>query len=322
MRSRPDIKNLFEGIKNGSVAALSRAITLLESSKPEDRIEAQNLMGLLYPNSGNAFRIGITGPPGVGKSSFIEAFGNFLADFGKKIAVLTIDPSSPLAGGSILGDKTRMEDLGRRDGVYIRPSPSGNTLGGIAIATREAMYACEAAGFEWILIESAGVGQTDYVLAELVDVLVLLSLPGAGDELQGIKRGIMEMADLIIITKADGENLDKAYKAQIEHQSALHLFPPRFTHWTVPVLLTSAFSKAGLKEVSDSLFAFKQASTKAGVWLQRRNHQYQSWQKSLAVEALNEEFKRFIEAHTKGQKQERPPYLEAEKLIRDFKSTL
>ncbi len=318
MKIKPDIYALFSGLQQGSIAHLSRSITLLESQRHQDRSEAKKLMELVYPKAGNSFRIGITGPPGVGKSTFIEAFGNYLADEAKKLAVLTIDPSSPLVGGSILGDKTRMEELGRREGVYIRPSPSGKSLGGIALATREAMYACEAAGFEWIIIESAGVGQTDYILSELVDVMVLLALPGAGDELQGIKRGIMEMADLIVITKADGENMDKAHKAQIEHQSALHLFPPRFGGWLVPVVLSSAYTKLGLLELYEKLLEFRDVSYKSGAWPKRRKQQYQSWLKNLAYDSMQLELKTFLDNTDLPSSDKLPPYSAADELLKSF----
>ena len=218
---------LFEGIRTGEITALSAAITLLESTKPEDKKASNLLIQMCLPFAGNSIRVGITGVPGVGKSTFIEAFGMNLIQQGKKLAVLAIDPSSGKSGGSILGDKTRMNELSMAKNAFIRPSPAGNSLGGVARKTRESILLCEAAGFDYILVETVGVGQSETAVHSMVDFFLLLMLAGAGDELQGIKRGIMEMADALVITKADGDNVKRSNLARQEYQNAMHLFPPK-----------------------------------------------------------------------------------------------
>lgn len=227
----PDTETLFASIQNGDTIALSRAITLVESTNVQHQEKAQKLISNCLPLSGHCIRIGITGVPGVGKSTFIEAFGTYLTSIGKKIAVLAIDPSSQRSKGSILGDKTRMEKLSVNPRAFIRPSPSAGTLGGVSRKTRETMILCEAAGFDVIIVETVGVGQSETAARSMVDFFLLLQLAGAGDELQGIKRGIMEMADAIFINKADGDNLIKAKAATAEYQNALHLFPPHESGW-------------------------------------------------------------------------------------------
>jgi LAO/AO transport system kinase len=227
-------------ILNGNRRALARAITLIESTRRDHRTEAGALLEKLMPHTGNSIRVGISGAPGVGKSTFIEALGNYLIDKGHKPAVLTVDPSSAISGGSILGDKTRMETLARREEAYIRPSPAGNTLGGVTRRSRETLLLCEAAGFDIILVETVGVGQSETKVAEMTDMFVLLLQPGAGDRLQGIKRGIMELADLVLINQADDGREELALRSANEYKNALQLLRPRSAEWTVEVKTCSA----------------------------------------------------------------------------------
>jgi LAO/AO transport system kinase len=240
---------LFPLLKSGSRQALSSAITLIESNLSENQKEARKLLLKCLEEPKKSWRIGITGVPGVGKSTFIEEFGRIILDNGLKVAVLAIDPSSSISGGSILGDKTRMEWLSNQENVFIRPTPSGLNLGGVAKHTRESILLCEAAGFDVILIETVGVGQSETVVHSMVDFFLLLMLAGAGDDLQGIKRGIMEMADALVITKADGENVLKAKQARTQYASAIHLFPPKQNEWIVPTLISSSIEHRGLDEV-------------------------------------------------------------------------
>lgn len=228
---------------------LARAITLCESQKSSDRQKAEKLLAQLLPRTGNSWRIGITGSPGVGKSTFIDALGKYLTAMNKKIAVLAIDPSSEKTKGSILGDKTRMEELSRDELAFIRPSATGSSLGGVAEKTREAILLCEAAGFDVVLVETVGVGQSETAVRNMVDFFLLLQLAGAGDELQGIKKGIMEMADAVVITKADGENEKRTRLAQVEFQQALHLFQSSESGWTPKVLTASSTEKKGISEI-------------------------------------------------------------------------
>ena len=271
----PDI--LFEGIRAGNIASLSAAITLLESSKSADRLAANTLIQLCLPFSGNATRIGITGVPGVGKSTFIEAFGMNLIRQGKKIAVLAIDPSSGKSGGSILGDKTRMNDLSMEKNAFIRPSPAGKSLGGVARKTRESILLCEAAGYDVILIETVGVGQSETAVHSMVDFFLLLMLSGAGDELQGIKRGIMEMADAIVITKADGDNVKKSNIARQVYQNALHLFPPNKNNWIPKVLTCSALEGHSIGKITDLINEFVDKTKENHFFESRRHDQDQFW---------------------------------------------
>ncbi|GAB4247822.1 MAG: methylmalonyl Co-A mutase-associated GTPase MeaB [Ekhidna sp.] len=262
---------------SGDRVALSRAITLIESKRFDDQMRASELLDEVISYAGKSFRIGITGVPGVGKSSFIEVFGKLLTGLGKKVAVLTIDPSSNRTKGSILGDKTRMELLSKDDHAYVRPSASGSTLGGVASNTRETILLCEAAGYEIIIIETVGVGQSETVVKEMVDYFLLLMLAGGGDELQGIKRGIMEMADHVVINKADGDNVSTAKKAAKEYKNAIHLFPPNEAHWEVPVGLCSALNRSGLEEVWEKMEEYL-ASTKSIGWFEEnRKRQSINW---------------------------------------------
>jgi len=276
-RQQLNANSLLEGILSKNVATLSSAITLLESSRNDDRFIAKELVNLCLPHAGNSIRIGITGVPGVGKSTFIEAFGKVLLQEGKRIAVLAIDPSSELSGGSILGDKTRMEELSQMENVFIRPSPAGKTLGGVAKKTRESILLCEAAGFDIILIETVGVGQSETMVHSMVDFFLLLMLSGAGDELQGIKRGIMEMADTLVITKADGDNLQKAKLASREYQNALHLFPPNQNEWIPKSLICSATTGDNIGKIAEIIHSFVNHTKVNGWFEKKRNSQDKFW---------------------------------------------
>ncbi len=278
-RPRHTAQTYIEGVLAQDRVILSQTITLIESHLAQDEALAQEVLTALLPHAGKATRVGITGVPGVGKSSFIETFGLHIVEAGKAVAVLAIDPSSQRNRGSILGDKTRMEQLATHPLAYIRPSPSQSTLGGVARRTRETMLVCEAGGFEVILVETVGVGQSETLVRSMVDFFLLLMLAGAGDELQGIKRGIMEMADALVITKADGDNKVFAKNASREYQNALHLFPPHQNGWHTPVLLTSALACEGIAEVwqtiqayithtKNNLFFDKQRSEQQLAWLQ------------------------------------------------------
>jgi LAO/AO transport system kinase len=245
----PGVAALAAAVAEGNRRALARAITLVESSRADHRDEADHLLDALMPRTGGAVRVGISGAPGVGKSTFIEAFGLFLVGLGRRPAVLAIDPSSPLTGGSILGDKTRMERLARDERAFIRPSPAGGTLGGVARRTREAGLLCEAAGFDVVVVETVGVGQSETAVADMVDLLVLLLPPGGGDELQGIKKGIVELADIVVVNKADGDLAAAAGRAAAEYRAAIHMLRPARAGWTPPVLQVSALHERGLDTV-------------------------------------------------------------------------
>lgn len=270
-------KEYFDGIRKGNLTTLSQAITLVESSKRAHHELAQEIINLCIPYSGNSIRIGITGVPGVGKSTFIEAMGQFVIEQGHKLAVLAIDPSSQVSKGSILGDKTRMEKLSSVDEAFIRPSPSAGSLGGVANATRESILLCEAAGYDVIFVETVGVGQSETAVHSMVDFFLLLMLAGAGDELQGIKRGIMEMADTIIINKADGDNLKKAKLARREYINALHLFPPSPTGWYPKVEICSALKYEGMDKVWKVIEDYKNSMTVKGFFTSKRQEQAKYW---------------------------------------------
>ena len=250
--------DLFKEILKGNKVALAKGITLLESSLETDIISSQELISNCLPHSGDSIRIGITGIPGVGKSTFIETFGKILTEKGKKVAVLAIDPTSEKTHGSILGDKSRMNKLAVDENAFIRPSPSSGTLGGVSSKTRDSIILCEAAGFDVILIETVGVGQSETIVNTICDFFLLLMLAGAGDELQGIKRGIMELADMIVITKADGDNLQKANNAKQEYQMALHLFPASENGWTPKVSVCSALEDTGIKDIWETISTYNQ----------------------------------------------------------------
>ena len=268
----------MEGIKAGDRTILSRAITLVESSLPEHRDMAQRIIEACQASSSNtSMRIGITGVPGAGKSTFIEAFGGLLTSRGHKLAVLAIDPSSEKSKGSILGDKTRMETLCNDPNAFIRPSPSAGSLGGVARKTRESIILCEAAGFDVVFIETVGVGQSETAVHSMSDFFLLLMLSGAGDDLQGIKRGIMEMSDLIAITKADGTNVDKANLAKALYANALHLFPPTESGWVPTALTSSAVTKEGLEEILQKIYEYFDLVKENGYYLHKRREQARYW---------------------------------------------
>lgn len=324
---RPEL--LFDGIRSGNIASLAAGITLLESSTPEDHLVAKSLLSLCLPFSGKSIRIGITGVPGVGKSTFIESFGLHLTAQGKKLAVLAIDPSSGKSGGSILGDKTRMNDLSMDPNAFIRPSPAGTSLGGVARKTRESILLCEAAGFDVILIETVGVGQSETAVHSMVDFFLLLMLAGAGDELQGIKRGIMEMADALVITKADGENVRKANAARQEYQNALHLFPSNPNGWNPKVLTCSAIQNQSIETVSQLIDQFVSHTKSNHSFEFRRHEQDKYWMhESLKELILNEFFanetnQRAIEAFEKQVVNgEISSFAAADILYKQFKNTI
>jgi LAO/AO transport system kinase len=251
------VEKLADAVRAGDRRALARAITRVESTKPEHQDEAQALLAQLLPYTGKATRIGISGSPGVGKSTFIEAFGLHLVRAGHRVAVLAVDPSSPRSGGSILGDKTRMEELARNPDAYIRPSPTAGTLGGVARRTREAGLVCEAAGFDVVLVETVGVGQSETAVADMVDVFLLILPPAGGDELQGLKKGIVELAHIVLVNKADGDLEAAAGRAVSEYQAALHLLRPAAAGWSPPILKVSALQRRGMEEVWTAIERFK-----------------------------------------------------------------
>lgn len=283
------IAQIQEGILSGSRQWLSRGITLVESQLPDDKVQSSELIDSLLDHTGDSLRLGITGVPGVGKSTFIEAFGSSLTGQGKKLAVLSVDPSSTLTKGSILGDKTRMAELSMNENAFIRPSPSGNSLGGVATSTRESILLCEAAGFDVVIVETVGVGQSETLVKEMVDFFLLLMLPGSGDELQGIKRGIMEMADGIFINKADG-NVERAKRARKDFQNALHLFPPTRSGWKIPVEMGSSVEKTGMVEMWDQIQAFERLTKESGFFELHRNEQQVRWFHQLIRQRLEDDF--------------------------------
>jgi len=261
-------EELIEGIRSGNKRLIGKAITLVESKKTEHRQQAEDLLKRIMPFTGNSVRVGITGVPGAGKSTFIENFGRLALSAGKKVAVLAIDPSSSINKGSILGDKTRMEELAREENAFIRPSPSSGFLGGVANTTFETMMICEAAGYDYILIETVGVGQSEVLVADITDVFLFLKIIGGGDELQGIKRGIMEMVDLIFINKVDPDNLQKAKNTRLELKRALDFIPPKEKDWKVPVLLGSALNNQGLEDIFEKIDEF--------ISLKKKNNHFES----------------------------------------------
>jgi LAO/AO transport system kinase len=280
-----ELHTLAENIRSGNIRAIGKGITLIESKKPEHAQRSAQLLELLLPYSGNSLRIGITGVPGVGKSTFIEAFGSYLTSQGHKVAVLAVDPSSQITGGSILGDKTRMEELSRNPKAFIRPSPAGETLGGVARRTRETMLLCEAAGYDVVIVETVGVGQSETTVASMVDFFMLLQLATAGDELQGIKKGVMELADAIIINKADLDH-QKTELARRQYQNALHILRPKSKQWTVPVLSVSALQHQGVAEVWEMLSRFRAAMQDSGEFDDTRRRQAVDWMWALLMDDL------------------------------------
>ena len=281
----------LEQILQGNRRAIAKAITLLESTRPESFEQGQELLESLLPHSGQALRIGITGVPGVGKSTFIEAIGLFLIKLGHRVAVLAVDPSSQLTGGSIMGDKTRMNELAQHPHAFIRPSPSSGILGGVARKTRETMLICEAAGYDVVIVETVGVGQSETMVASMVDLFLLLMLPNAGDELQGIKKGVLELADLVVVNKSDGEQETLAKTAQSEYRKALHLLPSSKNSWTPQILRCSALEKRGIDKIWDSVKSFREALQNSGEWEKQRRSQTGKWMWSLVEEGLLTNFR-------------------------------
>ncbi|MGV3696287.1 methylmalonyl Co-A mutase-associated GTPase MeaB [Flavobacterium sp.] len=290
---QPSAAELVAGILAHDKVALSRSITLIESTNPSHLAKANEIINGCLPYANNSIRIGITGVPGVGKSTFIEAFGSHLTSLGKKVAVLAVDPSSTISHGSILGDKTRMEELVKDENAYIRPSASGETLGGVARKTRETIMLCEAAGFDTIIIETVGVGQSETAVHSMVDFFLLLKISGAGDELQGIKRGIMEMADAIVINKADGDNVNKAKLAKTEFNRALHLFPAKKSGWTPSVATCSSITKDGIDSVWQTISEYFRLVKANRYFEEKRQEQNQYWM----LETINEQLKSNFYSH-------------------------
>ena len=313
-RRTPNIhlQDLIDGLSQGNRVFLSRAITLVESKRPDDRTLSAELIDKITNNNNKSLRIGITGVPGVGKSTFIESFGKMLTSQGKKVAVLSIDPSSNRTRGSILGDKTRMDELSRDPNAYIRPSASGSSLGGVASSTREAIMICEAAGFDIIIVETVGVGQSETVVKDMVDYFLLLMLAGGGDELQGIKRGIMEMADHILINKADNNNLKAAKRAKKEYSNAVHLFPPNEAEWTVPVGLCSAIEKTGIDEAWKAIATYETQTRSSGWFEENRKRQLIKWFHERIHARLEENF--YAQQNIKEEIKKREELISSQKL--------
>jgi LAO/AO transport system kinase len=286
----PPIEELFEGVKKGNRSLLARAITLIESNAEHHFESAQALLQRLLPYTGKSVRIGISGVPGAGKSTFIESFGMYLCNAGHRVAVLAVDPSSSKSGGSILGDKTRMEELSRNPRAFIRPSPSGGKLGGVHRKTRETMLMCEAAGFDVILVETVGVGQSEVVIRDMVDFFMLLVLTGAGDELQGMKKGIMELADVIIVNKADGKNKQIANQTRMEYDQILHFLQPATKGWTTRAATCSSLQKEGINEIWALIQDFMKTGKSTGSFVERRKSQTREWIYSMVIDQLQYSF--------------------------------
>ena len=324
-KNQPSTSELVSGILAHDIATLSRAITLIESTNTTHLSKANEVIKECLPYANKSIRIGITGVPGVGKSTFIEAFGKLMTSMGRKVAVLAVDPSSSISHGSILGDKTRMEELVKDENAYIRPSASGETLGGVARKTRETIILCEAAGFDTIIIETVGVGQSETAVHSMVDFFLLLKISGAGDELQGIKRGIMEMADLIVINKADGDNVAKAKLAKTEFNRALHLFPAKNSGWTPKVTTCSANEKTGIDDVWKTISEYFELVKNNGYFEEKRKDQNQFWM----LETINEQLKnkfynhpeitQLLEENKKAvQNNEVSPFVAAQELLKKY----
>jgi LAO/AO transport system kinase len=288
-RSRPvtpDLANLARGIRAGERGVIARAITLIESRRADHQKAARRLVQELLPTTGKAVRVGITGAPGVGKSTTIDALGTFLTGKGHKVAVLAVDPSSTRSGGSILADKTRMARLGSDPNAFVRPSPSSGTLGGVAAKTRESMLICEAAGYDVVLVETIGTGQSETMVADMTDFFLVLMLPGAGDELQGLKKGVVELADMIAINKADGDNVKRAKAAAAEYRAALNILSPHSPTWTPPVATYSALSGGGIAELWETVLDHRERMTKAGELAARRREQQVKWMWAMLEERM------------------------------------
>ena len=285
----------IDGVLSADRRLLSKTITLIESSLPAHQKLARKILDALLPHTGNAVRLGITGVPGVGKSTFIESLGMMLVADDHRVAVLAVDPSSTRSGGSVMADKTRMEKLAVEKNAFIRPSPSGGTLGGVARKTRETMLVCEAAGYDVIIVETVGVGQSEATVASMVDFFLVLMLAGAGDELQGIKKGVLELADALAINKADGDNLQKTARAATVYKNALHLLRPASPTWTPPVLTCSALEMTGIREIWRTVVAHREKTTASGELTQKRQQQSLQWMWSLIEEGLKRRFRRHPE---------------------------
>jgi LAO/AO transport system kinase len=285
-----DSELYIDGVRSGNRRILAKTITLIESAHPAHRQLGRTVVDGLLPFTGTAARIGITGVPGVGKSTFIESFGMMLVEMGHRVAVLAVDPSSTRSGGSVMADKTRMERLAVAPGAFIRPSPSGGTLGGVARMTRETLLICEAAGFDVVIVETVGVGQSETTVASMVDFFLVLMLAGAGDELQGIKKGVLELADAVAINKADGDNLEKAEKAQRSYEMALHLLNPATPTWSPPVLTCSALTMAGVDTIWKTIQDYRQRLSGTGELEEKRRRQALAWMWSRIEDGLKERF--------------------------------
>ena len=327
-RKRLEAQAYINGVLSGERVILSRARTVIESNLASDKLLAKDIIQAILPESGRSVRIGITGVPGVGKSTFIEAFGKHLISLGHRVAILSIDPSSQRSKGSILGDKTRMEELANMPEAYIRPSASGETLGGVANKTGETMLLCEAAGFDVVLIETVGVGQSETAVHGMTDFFLLLMLAGAGDELQGIKKGIMEMADMLVINKADGDNIKKSELAKRQYQNALHIFPQSESGWTPVVSTASSVKNIGIDNVWDRIREFKDLVDDNGYFLQNRNEQQIQWMYNNIHEELKQLFygSSYIAEHLKDLEHkitaaQISPVKAAEKIIEEFKKS-
>ncbi|MBN8940022.1 MAG: methylmalonyl Co-A mutase-associated GTPase MeaB [Rhizobiales bacterium] len=292
MRPPLDLEKLSQAIRAGDRAVLARAITLVESTKVEHQALARELVQRLLPETGRAIRIGITGVPGAGKSTTIDTFGSNLTAAGHRVAVLAVDPSSSRTGGSILGDKTRMARLAVDPAAYVRPSPSSGTLGGVAAKTRETMLLCEAAGFDVILVETVGVGQSETAVADMTDLFLVLMLPGAGDELQGIKKGILELADIIAVNKADGDGAQRAKAAAAEYRAALHIMAPKSRVWSPPVLMISGLANQGLDALWEQIGMFRQKTEASGDFAAKRRAQGVKWMWTMLQERVTGRLKR------------------------------
>ena len=289
-KKKLNISEIVDGISNANLAILSQAITLLESKRKEDKALVYASLSKLPPSDHKSFRIGITGSPGVGKSTFIETFGKYISSLGISVAVLTIDPSSKINGGSILGDKTRMEELSKDSNVFIRPSPSKGKLGGVGEQSYESILLCEKAGFDVILIETVGVGQNEISVSEMVDFFLLLKISGSGDELQGIKRGIIEMSDLIAINKCDGNNIENSEKSKNEFQLALKLFPKKNSEWIPKVLTCSSTNGMGLKEIWTNIEIYTELTKKNNYFFKNRINQNKFWLRQIINESIQRNF--------------------------------
>jgi LAO/AO transport system kinase len=326
-RAIPSAEQLAERLAKGDRRALARAITLVESARDDHRAVAEELLERIMPRTGRSLRLGLSGVPGVGKSTFIEAFGRHVTGEGHRLAVLAVDPSSKRSGGSILGDKTRMEELARNPDAFIRPSPAGETLGGVARRTRESLLLCEAAGFDLILVETVGVGQSETAVADMTDMFVLMLLPGGGDELQGLKKGIVELADMILVNKADGALEREARRAAAEYHGALNLLSagPAGFDWRVPVETCSAVTGAGIDRAWETMRRFEEAAKEAGAFEARRAEQARSWLHEELASGLFQALKRdpqlgrdLPDVEARVMARERPATVAAKELIEAF----